>query len=346
MEMTFMPMESSRGFEERQVLYEQAKLKSKQFLYYLQTELGFTHLGISKTEFPTPDGFPFIPYHRESRRIHGVTSLTINHLAKPYEQEDPLYKTGIAVGDYPVDHHHEAHPQAQELPELHFYPVPSYNVPLGCLIPKETDHFLVTEKSISVSNLVNGTTRLQPVVLQLGQAAGITAALARLNQIPPRAVSVRAVQRAHCCHKGDISFPYLDVPKAHPHFKAYQRIGASRYFERDRQERGVGESNVALYGPTPTNPKEVYLEEWDEFFAPEFPQNPTVSEVLNLDGTRSNNTSNIPEWLSPASRRFKEHFGFTSFEPDALDDKGAVCCLDRCIMGPFFTRGRSVRSVY
>ena len=37
---------------------------------------------------------------------------------------------------------------------------------------------IVAEKSISVSNIINGTTRLQPMVMQIGQAAGALAALA------------------------------------------------------------------------------------------------------------------------------------------------------------------------
>ena len=109
--------------EEREIAYEKAKLKSLQFLYYLQTELGFDRLGIAYDEYPTKDGFPFMPYHRESRRILGEETLTINDIAFPYNQGKKLYRTGIAVGDYPVDHHHAAHPEAANLPELHFYPV-------------------------------------------------------------------------------------------------------------------------------------------------------------------------------------------------------------------------------
>ena len=162
--------------EERQQSFEKAKLKSLQFLYYLQSELGFNTYGLVADEFPTDDGFPLIPYHRESRRIHGITTLTVNHIGEPYDQLQPLYRTGIAVGDYPVDHHHASHPDAKNLPKLHFYPVPSYNVPMGCLLPQNIDNFIVAEKSISVTNIVNGTTRLQPVVLQIGQAAGVIAA--------------------------------------------------------------------------------------------------------------------------------------------------------------------------
>ncbi len=212
--------------EERPQLFEKAKLKSLQFLYYLQTELGFNTYGLVDDEFPTDDGFPLIPYHRESRRIHGITTLTVNHIAQPYDQQQALYRTGIAVGDYPVDHHHASHPDAENLPELHFYPVPSYNLPMGCLLPKTIDDFIVAEKSISVTNIVNGTTRLQPVVLQIGQAAGVMAALSIKKDISPAKVSVRKVQNL-LLEQGGYLLPFLDVPKDHPRFKVYQRIGAT-----------------------------------------------------------------------------------------------------------------------
>ena len=212
--------------EERHKSFKKAKLKSLQFLYYLQTELGFNTYGLADDEFPTDDGFPLIPYHRESRRIHGITTLTVNHIAQPYEQHQPLYRTGIAVGDYPVDHHHASHPDAKNLPELHFYPVPSYNLPMGCLLPQSIDDFIVAEKSISVTNIVNGTTRLQPVVLQIGQAAGVIAALSVKENLSPAKVKVRKVQNL-ILDQGGYLLPFLDVLKDHPRFKIYQRIGAT-----------------------------------------------------------------------------------------------------------------------
>jgi hypothetical protein len=206
--------------------YEKAKLKSLQFLYYLQTELDFNTYGLSENEFPTTDGFPLIPYHRESRRIRGITTLTLNHIARPYNQARPIYKTGIAVGDYPVDHHHASHPNAKGLPKLHFYPVSSYNVPMGCLIPQNIENFIVAEKSISVTNIVNGTTRLQPVVLQIGQAAGLIAAQSIKQNITPAAVQIRTIQ-SQLLEEGAYLLPYLDVPKDHSRFKVYQRIGST-----------------------------------------------------------------------------------------------------------------------
>ena len=124
-----------------------------------------------------PTAPPFIPYHRESRRIHGKVRFSLNHITDPFEQLERDYRTSIAVGDYPVDHHHSAYAGPEPLPDLSFYPVPSFRTAAGPLIPEEVEGLIVAEESISVTNLVNGATRLQPVVLQVGQAAGALAAL-------------------------------------------------------------------------------------------------------------------------------------------------------------------------
>lgn len=211
---------------QRAVELEKAKEHSLSFLYYIQTELGYKNLALADDEFPTADKFPFIPYHRESRRIDGLVRFTINHISDPYTQKEKLYRTAIGVGDYPVDHHHTRYEGWEALPDLHFYPVPSYGLPLGTLIPKDVDGLIVAEKSISVTNLVNGTTRLQPVVLQIGEAAGALAALAVKRGLPVAQIQVRDVQRA-ILDGGGYLLPYLDLPAGHPHFKAIQRIGAT-----------------------------------------------------------------------------------------------------------------------
>lgn len=212
--------------EERKEALEKAKHFSLCYLYYMQTELGFSTFGLDEDEFPTDDHFPLIPYHRESRRIHGLVRFNVNHVKKPFDQAEALYRTGIAVGDYPIDHHHNRYPEWDKLPDLHFYPVPSYNVPLGTLIPIDVEGLIVAEKSISVSNLLNGSTRLQPVVMQLGQAAGTLAALSVKQKKAIKNVSVRDVQST-LLDMDCYLLPYLDLPKNDIHFKAVQRVGST-----------------------------------------------------------------------------------------------------------------------
>ena len=157
-------------------------------------------------------------------------------MTDPYDQPDELYRTCIAVGDYPVDHHHSGYSGTDTLPDLSFYPVPSFGLPLGTLIPEETEGLIVAEKSISVTNLVNGATRLQPVVLQIGQAAGALAALAVRGGAKISDIPVRDVQNT-LLEAGGYLLPYLDVPRDHEWFKSLQRIGSTGIM------KGVGKSS-------------------------------------------------------------------------------------------------------
>lgn len=221
----------NRSHEQQIDALKLAKQHSLNFVYYIQEVLGFKHLVIHN-EFDTEDSFPWIPYHRESRRVHGLVQLSVNEMRSPFEYS--LFKTGIAVGDYPIDHHHDKYPSA---PEIDFIgiKIPSYNVPLGSLIPKKVSNFIVAEKNISVTNIANGATRLQPVVLGIGQAAGVLAALSVSQQKSPDEIGVRAVQKALLDYNAYL-MPYIDVKPSHTFFKAIQKIGATGIL------KGVGHS--------------------------------------------------------------------------------------------------------
>ena len=245
--------------EERKEALEEAKRFTLSFVYFIQTHLGMKNLGLADDVFPTEDRLPFIPYHRESRRIVGEAFFTMDAAADPYSYAEPLYRTGVAVGDYPVDHHHFRHPGWRDLPDLEFYPIPSFNVPLGTMIPKNADDLIVAEKSISVSNLMNGATRLQPVVMQLGQAAGALAALACIEGRTVKEIGVRQVQEK-LLEAGCYIMPYLDLPKTDPHFKALQRMGATGILRGEG--RNVGWSNETWFrADEPLRGEEIHASE-------------------------------------------------------------------------------------
>ncbi len=246
--------------KERCSAFDKAKQHTLAFVYFIQNDLGFKNLGLADDEFPTKDRMPFLPYFRESRRTEGVVTMTVNHILKPFDEKEKLYRTGIAVGDYPIDHHHAQYPNGA--PNLNFPPVPSFNVPLGALIPKNVDNFIVAEKSISVTNIVNGSTRLQPCVLLIGQAAGTLAALSALENTTPRGMSVRKIQSV-LLEKGAYLMPYYDIKPNHPHFQAIQRIGASGIL------RGIGEpykwANRTWFYPDSTILNKDFLPPFDDF---------------------------------------------------------------------------------
>ena len=146
----------------------------------------------------------------------------------------------------PVDHHHHAYPDYQSLPDLHFYPVPSYSLPLGTLIPENVKNFIVAEKSISVTNLVNGTTRLQPVCLLIGHAAGTLAALSVNEGLSPKDIPVRMVQ-CELLKSGAYLMPYSDVDISRPTFNVLQRIGATGMLRGEGKT--IGWANHTLIHP-------------------------------------------------------------------------------------------------
>lgn len=251
------------GKEERDSLLEEAKRISLGYLYYIQTELGHPELGIAEGVYPSADGLPLIPYHRESRRIHGRTRFTVNDVFDPYRNN--LYRTSVAVGDYPVDHHHRRYPCPDSLPDLHFYPVPSFSVPAGVLVPGENplqgdedySPLLVAEKSVSVSNIVNGATRLQPVVMGLGQAAG---AMAALSVAAGREATVRELQD-ELLESSCYLMPYQELTPYDEGFASVQRVGLTGIL-RGRGE-SIGWQNRTLFRPDdPLLLRDLYLEEY------------------------------------------------------------------------------------
>jgi hypothetical protein len=275
--------------KQRNELLEKAKQQTLRFIYFIQKDLGFNHLSLADDEFPTLDKLALYPYYRESRRMHGMVRMLVQHISKPFDTPQPLYTTGIAVGDYPIDHHHKKNSTAPQ--HLEFFSVPSFNIPLGALIPKEVSNFIIAEKSISVSNIVNGTTRLQPCVMQVGQAAGVLASLSIKEGIDPKNVSVRKVQQTLLDANGYI-MPYKDVFIQNPYFKAIQKIGATGLL------RGVGVSN-GWANSTYFNPKEIVkFSEFSIVWNKKFASNQlkkdnlvTVNDALFFAATLSNGTT-------------------------------------------------------
>ena len=314
--------------EEREKAYARARNHTLSFIYFIQTELGMKHLGIADDEFPSEDGLALIPYHRESRRIVGEAFYTMHAAAAPYEYKHPYYRTGIAVGDYAVDHHHFAHPEWTSLPDLHFYPIPSFNVPLGVMIPKQSDieNLIVAEKSVSVSNLINGATRLQPVVMQLGQAAGALAALSVIQNKPVRDVSVRSVQNT-LLESGCYLMPYLDLAKNDRHFKAVQKIGATGILRGEG--RNVGWTNQTWFRTDdPLLAEEIYADGYYEGPLP-LSRGPVkvgqFMDVLRLLGVSF--PASAESWWAD--------LGLAGFDPDRIITRLEAAVMINAAIDPF-----------
>jgi hypothetical protein len=213
---------------QRQVTFQAMKNHSLGFLHYIQTVAGHPEFGIAEGEYSTPDGLPFYPYIRESRRLEATVMLQLQDVVNRSAQPDrPLHRAGVAVGDYFIDHHHTDAPPGYTGES--FPSIPAVTVPLGCLIPVEVDGLLGAEKSIGVTHAVNGVTRLQPIVMNVGQAAGALAALAASEELPPREVSTRSVQQI-LLDSGSMLMPFADVAPERWSSQAIHRTSVSGVF--------------------------------------------------------------------------------------------------------------------
>jgi hypothetical protein len=228
--------------KKRKKAFEKAKQKTLGFIYFIQNELKLPNIGIDSNAFDTKDFLAKIPYFRESRRLQGQQILTINELLKPYNFN--LYKYGIAVGDYPIDHHHQ---QNTEAPKIEFPKVPAYNIPIGSLQSAKYNNLLVCDKNISVTNIVNGTTRLQPVCLGTGQAAGALAyAMLASNGKSSKNRLTRTVQEI-LLNANAYIFPTHDVTIQNPNFKTIQKILATGYIQAIPKAEGWA-NRMYFYG--------------------------------------------------------------------------------------------------
>src|SRR6185436_9390618 len=108
-----------------------------------------------------------------------------------------------------------------------------FQVPFEVFIPEKIDGLLPAEKNLSQSRLANGATRLQPVTMLTGQAAGAIAALAVKQGVQPRALRPLQVQQA-LLESGCtlIQRWYADVPWGTAIWRATQALSLYEIMDR------------------------------------------------------------------------------------------------------------------
>jgi hypothetical protein len=204
---------------DKQQFLQEALWHSQGFAHFIQTHLGRRY-GLAKNIFPDPsnhfhdDAYALHPYHRESRRLKGLTTVREHDLlpiakgqvaalpivvkAQGCEQAENICDA-IAIGNYANDHHYPSGDIKLAPKSIRWggrWTGTPFTIPYRALIPETIDGFLSCEKNISVSHMANGATRLQPCVLGIGQAAGMAAALCIEQDCQPRDLPVRSLQEA------------------------------------------------------------------------------------------------------------------------------------------------------
>jgi hypothetical protein len=133
---------------------------------------------------------------RESRRIVGDYTLTLQDY-----QDRRGFEDEIARNNYFLDLHPVTIPgQPERKVELPIAITPyrkgeSHGIPYRCLIPKDLTNVLAAGRSISVERFVQGSIRVMPCVMTIGEAAGVAAAMAANRNGDVRAIDISAMQK-------------------------------------------------------------------------------------------------------------------------------------------------------
>ena len=135
--------------------------------------------------------------------------------------------TAIAVGNYANDHHYPGGDWPLAPKSCRWggrWSGTPFCIPYGALVSQSTGNLLAADKCISVSHMANGATRLQPLVINLGQAAGLAAALCLQRGCRPAELPVEALQRALIQEPTAPAgpFPLWDTPWHHPQWQQRQ----------------------------------------------------------------------------------------------------------------------------
>jgi hypothetical protein len=217
---------------------------SYDFARFIQAELGDRY-GFATNIFPTQniishqpslplDAFALHPYYRESRRLQGLVTI-VEHDILPIAGGNvaslPVTATGkvssIAIGNYANDHHYpgvEFPLQPKSIRWGGRWTGTPFTIPYHALVPAAIDGLLTCEKNISVSHIANGSTRLQPVVMNIGQAAGMAAALCVRCNCQPRDLPVQLLQESLLSDRlaPAAVIPLFNLPPEHPQWLKWQ----------------------------------------------------------------------------------------------------------------------------
>jgi hypothetical protein len=115
---------------------------------------------------------------RETRRVRGTAYLT----RQDYEA-CRKFPDAVCRVNYPIDIHN---PDGTGTEMKHLPPGAWYEIPYGCLVPKDIDNLLVGGRPISVDHAVHSSMRVMPPACTIGQAAGMAAAMACRKGCLPR----------------------------------------------------------------------------------------------------------------------------------------------------------------
>jgi hypothetical protein len=194
---------SEASFEERDAIHQQFRDYTHGMLWFLKSDPrvpesireDMAQYGFCKDEWADNDHWPYYLYIRAARRMKGEVILTETDVTTDTDKADVIH-----VGSHFIDCHHAAR-YATESGEIInegriWKKGARFDIPYRAITPKADEcSNLLVPVSVSASHVAFCTIRLEPTWMNLGEAAGIAAAMAAESDITVQEVDIERLQQ-------------------------------------------------------------------------------------------------------------------------------------------------------
>ncbi len=128
---------------------------------------------------------------RETRHFQGEYSLSEEDILEAKVFED--WVVTKAHFNFDIHNIHGSGLDKSGL-QRHFPQRKGYTIPYRCLLPCKVDNLMLAGRNISGTHMAHSSFRAMPICVNIGQAAGVAAALSIKENVTPRNVEVKKIQ--------------------------------------------------------------------------------------------------------------------------------------------------------
>ncbi len=265
-------------YRQREIVYEDAKQRALEFVYYLQTvwfkrdgdiPQSFRYMKLGD-DFGTADKLPPKPYVREGLRLDALHIVREQDVRTEHEQPGwakVMVPDGVFGWQFSLDFHPTRRKFVDDDPtqpwEGKHHGTRNWSThadrsmfPLRGLVPVEMDGLLGCSKNIGVSSMVQSALRLHGQMMHVGTAAGTVAWLALHEGVQPREVAttpkwVREVQLklvSGAGGPGTLIWPWHDLDPDDAHFEAANMLTIAGIWKPDPDSLFFSPHQIVTHG--------------------------------------------------------------------------------------------------
>lgn len=128
---------------------------------------------------------------RETRHFKGLQTLTEEDIRASRVFPD----WAVTHASFNFDIHNMSGNGLDETGAQDAFTATYYTIPYGCLVPETMDGLLLAGRNISGTHMAHANYRVMPICANMGQAAGTAAAICVKENIQPRQLDVKQLQK-------------------------------------------------------------------------------------------------------------------------------------------------------